>query len=552
MLDKDYLLKRIDDSSEELSNIFKTINHYEAFRTLLCLLDIFTDVQIKMKKAILTIGSDEKSLRLYNNNFLHLQIIYTLIDFVLGIAPSFQPKLYATPRMETFVMESRYPDFPGSDDQIALNYDLEESEVIYWGFNLQGDSTYYRRYFIIKNAKDLNEISPVKESIRLIQVYWRLLVARSALTQNSHFEIDSDGKLKFFTLPNNLSQKPIMQQRDISVETFLFPNWNMEVVETHAKTLDTLDNQIENRQNVLNEFKVKKSAFESLPNFSNIFFEYYKIPFDDYYSIITEICMLAYDRISDRVIRLPRVSLIKQIKRHSGKAKVQIEKILDDFTWKKGETIFDKFVIFDGNYYTYSWDTALYSTELPMQHCFEKLFNNDPKGKHYEEECRKIFRTNSLFVCDGRLLIQKQIVPNNFFTKYKIKIKKETDLDVIGSKLDILFIIECKEKKRTINITNVYNELKKNYNELLWKAKWIAEHREEFVKIVKEHNYEIPDFNYIVPLLVTNIVNPDNNKYNSVNFSELNYIINNIQITGDSYVTNLPTGIVINIPIFRI
>ncbi len=553
MVKKDELLEHINIIQKEISTVFDKVDHYETFKILLCLLDSFMDAQLKLQQTILTSQNvDEKNIVFYNHNFLHIRIIYTLIDYILSHAAVLKSTGAETPDIIVFVMESIFPEFPNSEEYLAQLCDLNKAEAFHWEFGIHNDPIYYRRYFLIRNGQNLSGIKNVESTIRLIQMFWKLMVARTALTKSSHFTIESDGKIKFYDISDKLIQDSRIDQRSISVERDLFPSWDSEVIQSQTRTLNNLDNLRQNRQDVLDEFAKIKSAFESLSNFKDLFADYYKMSLDDYYAIKTGLCMLVYDTTS-RIIRLPKAQLIKQIKHYSGKPQKLIEKVLDDFIWKRGDTIFEKFLIYDGNYFTYNWDTALYSTELPLHTCYQKIFNNDKKGQRYEEECRKIFKNNSLFVCDGRLLISQQIVPNSFFAEYNARIKKETDLDVIGTKSNILFIIECKAKKAPLDLSPVYKELERHYRELLWKVQWISEHKEDFMTLAKNQSYNIPDFDYVVPLLVTNIVSPNNSTYNSANFTELKHILNNFQINNDSkYVTTLPTGVEISMPVFKI
>jgi hypothetical protein len=155
-----------------------------------------------------------------------------------------------------------------------------------------------------------------------------------------------------------------------------------------------------------------------------------------------------------------------------------------------------------------------------LQDCFDDSYENDLKGKAFEEACRKTLRKNKFNTLPERVAINEPTLPSEVSKKFGIKQKSRTDVDVIACRNNQVFVIECKEIKFKLSRPRDKNLFRRYTIEHVYKVKWISENFIKFTKkyLTKEQMASLSidpqrPINF-VPLVVTNRL---------IKMEELNY-----------------------------
>jgi hypothetical protein len=536
MMDKSTILKNIEKTENTINEVLTQLNKFDCLRVMHSVLESFDNEMTYNLKEMISNGKQNETLNIsvYRNTLQHLGIIISAINYTLLNSKNNNSTLSETPIIDMILRVSEHSVFPSDKDMMLKErYDPTKDECISNDVHLLGGTFNARRYYVIKNFYRTNGQKQIIFTLKLLMDFWQLAAFRTLLHSNISAEITDTGEIRPVDLtPQILLELEEMNARTIGVEHNKFPSWRLHIKEMHELTIAA--SRIKrvspiSREIIFRGLKMELAEFAKLENFHSVFFQKYSIQFHLYCSIIEQIVNIIYSSNSTCVY-LPKSRLLTKIKKTTNCKITDIEKIINPLIWEKGSSIFEKPVILDGIHYIFSWVTMANGLLAPIYRCYDELIDNDLKGRLFENECRKAFRDDANFIFNDRLVINRPILPDEASVKLWGYIKKRTDLDVLAIKNDILFILECKSKKTPLSKRiRVDNLFMKYYEELLYKANWVSQNFEEFRQIANSQKCEISEnCKFIVPLLVSNLMNIKNQNFLVNNMTELQSILKKI------------------------
>ena len=280
------------------------------------------------------------------------------------------------------------------------------------------------------------------------------------------------------------------------------------------------------------------NEFIKISEISKIFEQRFNMSLINFRDITFAIKQLALSSITT-VVSLPKPRLISKIKKLSNCSKSDIEKVLDIFILKKGDSVFGKYIFYNDFECTYNWILITSVLDNMMTSLYDVWIDGNKKGVNFEIDCREILQSQSCSVLNDRLLLP----PLN------------TDLDVVCSKGNILFIIECKaEARRNIRKNSQTHQFENYYEKLLFKSEWISKNFKRFSEFL---NKDIFDPNkkieFIIPLLVTRIQQLNSSNLLTISLDELREVISKMDIiNNNSLEILLSSGVTLHIPVFPV
>ncbi|MGI0047429.1 MAG: hypothetical protein ACREBB_09635 [Nitrosotalea sp.] len=558
ILEKDVLVTEYKNRKNRVEDILKKTNKYDAARVILSLLEAF-DAEINAIHRRINENENQKRnlvmLGMYSNTTQHISAMLKLIDYLISKPINGKSVLSSTPSIDTFVESSRSGDFTESKQLIKEKYNKYIS-ITYNDIGLLAGDIGARRYYAITNPLVLN-LELVEQILDLTHHFWQMLMAEAALYQHYSVALRDNTLIPVNVTPQEFLEKIDLHPRNIGTSE-TFPNWKYDIKKSGEDTIDStrFDRASpNNKEKLLQQRKLELDEFRKLRNFEKMFQEQVGISFNEFIIITHEISMIAYNNNDVAVVHLPKSRLLTKIRKGTGCSKKNIEHVLEVFTWKKNYSISQRPLIFDGINYLYSWTSAIMSLSSPIHECYDKTIDNDLKGKDFENDCRIIFKNHHMLVCDKRIIIDRPILTADVSIELLGYQKNGTDIDVVGARDDILFIIECKERKiPNIRENTLMNHFEKHYQELLHNARWISENFTEFQKIMNSQKVFIDtNYRFVMPLLVSNLIFTQEQQFLICNLSELEQIVLQAKPAGASTCEiKFDSGVFVKLPVYEI
>lgn len=559
ILEKNVLIAEYKNRKHRVEDILKNTNKYDVARIILSLLEAF---DAEMNAILKRINEDENQKRnlvmlgMYANTSQHVFLMLKLLDYVVLKSMNNKSILSSTPSIDTFVESSDFNDFTESEQLIKRKYDKPIS-VTHNDIGLLAGDINARRYFVITNPLVLN-LKLVEQILDLTHHFWQMLMAEAALYQNYSVELRDNVLIAVNVTPQEFLEKMDLHPRNIGPSAEMFPSWKYGIKKSGEDTIDSTPfdrASPNNKEKLLQQRNLELDEFRKLNNFEKMFQEHIGINLDEFIAITHEISMIAYNNNDVAVVHLPKSRLLNKIKKGTGCSKKNIERILEAFTWKENHSILQRPLIFDGINYLYSWTNIITPFFSPIHECYDKIIDNDLKGKDFENDCRIILRNNNMLVCDKRIIVDRPILTVDISMELWGYQKNGTDVDVVGARDDILFIIECKERKIPgIRENTLINHFEKYYRELLHNARWISENFTEFQKIMNSQNVFInANYRFVMPLLVSNLLFTKEQQFLTCNLSELEQIIIRAKPENTSTCEiKFDSGVSVKLPVYEI
>lgn len=357
------------------------------------------------------------------------------------------------------------------------------------------------------------------------------------LPDGAEVEFDDTGMRKI-TLPNGMNVESLWKKRGITprmIETFtrVF-DWNSYFREiAHESLISEFEKGKENLDNLRKEDEEIYNAYNSIKDYPKTFKEFYGMELDAFFNAISEIRDLCY--ANPHTIGLWKYSdFLKERRLRSKFDPETIDEIIKLLTEPtKSKNRYDGFIILDGNVLT-SFRRLFISRIVLLEKLFGEVYNNDLKGKTFEEACRKLLQEKGLTTITGRIDILEPTLPPEISYFLWGKQKQRSDIDVVASRDNNILIIECKEIKSIDLKQRQLKQFEKFCVEHFHKTKWISSNLKKFESYVGAdlRNSLCIDKTrsvYLFPLVVTNLlVNVDGIKETPlITYLELQNIISN-------------------------
>ena len=325
-------------------------------------------------------------------------------------------------------------------------------------------------------------------------------------------EFDDSTGMRKITLPNGTTVESVLEKEGITarkIETYTVVfDWNSFFREMATETLKSvpIGKGEENLGNLKKEDEEIYRAYSCIKDYSVTFREFYGIELEAFFNIISEITYMCYNNIHTiGCWKYPNLLKEKVLTKFSPQDIERAVQLLSESP--KSEKTYDGFVPLDDNVLT-NFRRLGVSRTILLEKCFGEVFNNDLKGKAFEEACRQMLREARLRTLPERIQIAEPTVPTEIAFTLWGRQKQKTDIDVVSSQNNRILVIECKEIKTSNLESRKQKQFKKYVVEHFHKINWIRSNFEKF------ESYAGTDFDqlsidkrrpvYLFPLVVTN------------------------------------------------
>ena len=304
--------------------------------------------------------------------------------------------------------------------------------------------------------------------------------------------------------------------------------WNSSFLDASFKTLrDTLNKKgKENIEKLIEERREIYKAYNSMEGFPEKFKEYYGINLKSFFEIRFELMLMCYYNVHTVGV-WKKSKLFSELKKKTGYPEAIINKAIE----LSGNSEYQS-VINVGDLVMTNFRRLSVSRRSLLQGCFNEYYENDLKGKTFEEACRKLLRDNKFNTLSTCIDVFEPMLPLGISEKFWRKQKQRTDLDVIANRKNQILVIECKEIKFDVPKIREKNQFIKYVLEQVYRTKWISENFNKFKKYLKdsglkELNIQLGQTLYFFPIVVTNrLVNiPERDKVPLITYSELKELV---------------------------
>lgn len=506
---------------KEIADITSKLNGKDLIPLLLHLEDAVNNLEIACQKRIIVDkefqGKEELLLAL--NIFVAewFQIINYCIIEISENGTLIPPKIAKLPKFMFGVHFQQDLD----DQLLALHKkgELDDNDVIYrkprlflnripgWFFiAVRGEGGDYLKKCITA-VLDLRDLFYKKG----------LLEAMIYVSPNgTQVEFDDNTGLRKITLPKSVTAESVYEQQGLTprlLETYTSVfDWNSYFREIAIKSLEIseLGKGEQNLKNLKKEDDEIYKAYSSMQNFPETFSQFYGMELKQFFYIISEIIYLCYD--NDHTLgwwSYPDLLREKRLTRKfSPKLIRNAVQLLS--TVSRHKKRYDGFVVLDSDILT-NFKRLYTARMILLEKCFSEAFDNDLKGKTFEQACRKLLSDNGWATLPKRVEILEPMIPPEVSYSLWGKQKQRTDIDVVSSQGNCVLTIECKEIKSSKLKLRQKKQFKKYLIEHFFKSKWVLNNLKKFGSYVGNNLYRSLSIDekrlvYLFPLLVTNIL----------------------------------------------
>jgi hypothetical protein len=171
-------------------------------------------------------------------------------------------------------------------------------------------------------------------------------------------------------------------------------------------------------------------------------------------------------------------------------------------------------VVVDGRIFS-TFERLVTSVFFTLDNCIDEIYDNDLKGKNFEDASRKMLKEKGLIVLPRSVEIFEPVIPNDIALKLWGKEKTRTDLDIIAVKGNALLIIECKDAKFQLSFLKQGNKFRNFVVEQYYRVQWIRDNFARFASYVQNEfanaGINLSQEFFLFPLVVSNtLVNIEN------------------------------------------
>lgn len=338
-------------------------------------------------------------------------------------------------------------------------------------------------FFIFNQDSTKKFIRTFDKIMSLRELYLQKLLLQSLIyssPKGTEVMFDNNG-LAVINYPKELNatiRKADDQYQRMIDSQCIVPVWNSALLDVQLETINKSPEK--GQKNV--EFVKKENeeifrAYNSMKDFSENFENIYGIKIDSFFKIMFELFhMCYYEFHTVGVWKLPH--LLRELKQKTGYSEEIVNKIVG-----LSECLEEyPFLIIVGETLMTNYRRLAVSRKILLQDCFDDFYENDLKGKAFEEACRKTLRKNKFNTITERVDISEPMIPLEISKKFQIKQKTRTDIDVIACKNNQVLVIECKEIKFKQPRPRDGNRFRKYLIENHYNVKWISENFTKFTK----------------------------------------------------------------------
>ena len=541
MNDKESLINEYTKLQKDIDELLKKINAYDGIKILLSFMEALDAESVKHQYNL--------EINNLHNSAIHLAILEHILTYiaiireVLAMSLLFsdlkKTELNKTPIITTgFTTDESDPEIQNWIDDA---FDEEKDRLVSTTMQLSEGAYKAKRFILIKDYYVISGAEQISIVIDLLHKYSTLRSLRSILSLKISANITSKGKILFHNpdAKSSLIRKG-MQPRQITTNEN-FPFWKDDILNISKEGLaSTKLSRYTPKQSSMHDLEHNEffEQFIKIPEITRMFEKQHGISLINFRDITLAIKRIALSSTT-ATVSLPKPRLISKIRKLSCCSKTEIEKVLNLFILKPGDSVFTKYIFKNGIECTYSWSLIAFPVDNMMSEMYDKWSDGNEKGLEFEINCRNILESESCIVLNNRL----QVPPLN------------SDIDVVGKWNDMLFVIECKselrKKKRQIS---QLHEFEQYYDKLLKKADWVSKNFDIFSKLLNDVNFLVSkNIKFIVPLLVTRIMQLNSSDLLTISTSELKEIISKTYSPKNGFMEIvLNSNVTIQIPVLQV
>ena len=518
------LTKEYVESKNDTYELLNKINAFDGIKILLSLMEALDSESTKQlyNLEVKNLHNRAVHLAVLDNSLTHIAIIRELLAMLLLFSNVEKTELSKIPIIATFFTTNK------SDHEIQnwidKGFDEEKDRMFSTTVQLLEGAYKARRFILIKDCYAISGTEQIPIIIELIRRYSTLRSLQSILRLKIPASVTSKGKISFHN-PDPVSSliRKGMHPRQMTANEN-FPSWKDDILKISKEgLLSTELSRYAPKQKHMQDLEHNKffEQFIKIPEITKMFERQYGISLIKFRDITLAIKQTALSSATSTV-SLPKPRLISKLKKLSRCSKTEIEKVLDLFILKPGDPVFATYIFTNGIECIYSWSLITFPLDNMMSEMYDKWADGNKKGVEFEIDCRKILESELCVALNDRLQVPSL----------------NSDIDVVGKNNDMLFVMECKSelRKKKRQITQLH-EFEQYYEKLLKKAEWIGENFDVFSKLLNDVNFpSIKNVKFIVPLLVTRIMQLNSSTLLTISTSELKEIISKIHSPKNGFI----------------
>lgn len=346
-------------------------------------------------------------------------------------------------------------------------------------------------------------------------------ILRSCIKPDLELIFNQEQEIPDLKLPQNITPEWILEKEGFTTRMLTASDhqtfeWASEFKEVSARNVSILrrGKTPENRKLLEQEREEIFRGYLQFPNFDKTFRKTYGYSAKSLKAIVEALELTALGR-THAVVRDSWHRLIVKIAKKTNLLRASVETILRSLTYDDGNSLVDSAIISFGREVAYNFHRLSMAVRGRLEKCFREAYDNNMKGKVFEEKCRKLLKSKGFAVFPRRVIIREEFLPKDVSTELWGHVKRSTDLDVLANKGNLVLLLECKEKKpSTTRVVKLKNLFQKFSIELYYKAKWTCENKRRLEHYIGEElasclsvSKDSPSF--VIPLVVCNFLVKD-------------------------------------------
>lgn len=352
---------------------------------------------------------------------------------------------------------------------------------------------------------------------------FRDMLYRKGLLETMIYRSPEGTKVKFgehglmeITYPNGFSPESIYEKIGLTprmIETYTrVSDWNSYFLDVAIQTMRSTEEGKgkTNLDNLKREDEEIYKAYYSMTDYPKTFKKIYGVDLESFFGVIFEITCMCYENVHTVGIwNIAGLLNERRLKDRFGCETVKkVIELLSDQT--KSKSRYNGLIILDDIVMT-SFRRLGVSRLVLLEKCFNEIYENDLKGKAFEEACRKMLREKGLKTIPTRVDILEPTLPLDISNLLWGKQKAQTDIDIIACSNNNVLVIECKEIKWKLSRRREQNQFEKYLVEHYYRVKWILSNLKKFENYVGYDQWISLGIDpkrpvYFFPLLVSNVL----------------------------------------------
>jgi len=395
-----------------------------------------------------------------------------------------------------------------------------------------------------------------------IDTYLKLPNGRATVAFDStgfiHIEQDEHREFDKFVLRRLYSPRDLLCVPAIR-------EWRSEFRSKAVKTLKNLSTKGDrNLEFLQEEFAEIERSYMTIPGFQETFEHRYGVTLYAFLKMIKNIQLLSYDK-RHTVLKVPTHKFKKSIGKGAQIGTKQVKRFVDLFTFPRNVSYGTPALLYEWNGFIFTNFRRIHMGALfVVEDCFYDYCEANIKGEIFEGLVRDTIKKYDWHTVEENIEVNAEYMPRDLSLALFNKVKKRTDIDVLGRRKNALIVIECKEIKwdrLTRRKTRMINLFRKYEAETFYKVRWVASEYIKFLNMLsleQRNSLNLFDSNpsVAIALLVSNIpvIDLDGTPI-TVTPTELEQILkdwNEMNLGRDFVSIELRDGTVKTEPLFRI